>query len=88
MMGRRHSQFKKILIGYDGSAQADKATESALALAQSFDSKVLLFAVARPPEPATMVEVDAMLDDARVTLLKSESEGGRPLGTVQALTRS
>jgi len=65
MTGRRHSQFKKILIGYDGSAPSDKATESALALAQSLDSKVLLFAVARPPEPATMVEVDAMLDDAR-----------------------
>jgi nucleotide-binding universal stress UspA family protein len=31
----------------------------------SLDAKVLLFAVARPPEPATMVEVDAMLDDAR-----------------------
>jgi nucleotide-binding universal stress UspA family protein len=29
------------------------------------DAKVLLFAVERPPEPATMVEVDAMLDDAR-----------------------
>jgi nucleotide-binding universal stress UspA family protein len=65
MVGRRHSQFKKILIAYDGSAQSDKATESALALAQSLDAKVLLFAVARPPEPATMVEVDAMLDDAR-----------------------
>jgi nucleotide-binding universal stress UspA family protein len=65
MMGRRHSQFKKILIGYDGSAQSDKATESALGLAQSLDATVLLFAVARPPEPATMVEVDAMLDDAR-----------------------
>jgi nucleotide-binding universal stress UspA family protein len=65
MMGRRHSQFKKILIGYDGSVQAEKATESALELARSLDSKVLLFAVARPPEPATMVEVDAMLDDAR-----------------------
>jgi nucleotide-binding universal stress UspA family protein len=65
MMGRRQSQFKKILIAYDGSAQSDKATESALALAQSLDAKVLLFAVARPPEPATMVEVDAMLDDAR-----------------------
>ena len=64
-MGRRHSQFKKILIGYDGSAQADKATDSALALAQSLDARVLVFAVARPPEPATMVEVDAMLDDAR-----------------------
>lgn len=65
MMGRRHSQFKKMLIGFDGSPQSEKATESALALAQSLDAKVLLFAVARPPEPATMVEVDAMLDDAR-----------------------
>lgn len=64
-MGRRHSQFKKVLIGYDGSTQADRATETALALAASLDAKVLLFAVARPPEPATMVEVDAMLDDAR-----------------------
>lgn len=65
MVGRRHSQFKKILIGYDGSAQSDKAMERGLALAQSLDAQVLLFAVARPPEPATMVEVDAMLDDAR-----------------------
>jgi nucleotide-binding universal stress UspA family protein len=64
-MGRRHSQFKKVLVGYDGSSQAHKATEAALALAQCLDAKVLLFAVARPPEPATMVEVDAMLDDAR-----------------------
>jgi hypothetical protein len=31
MMGRRHSQFKKMLIGYDGSAPSDKATESGLA---------------------------------------------------------
>ena len=65
MTGRRHSQFKKILVGFDGSAQSEKATESALALAQSLDSSILLFAVARPPEPATMVELDAMLDDAR-----------------------
>jgi nucleotide-binding universal stress UspA family protein len=64
-MGRRHSQFKKILIGFDGSSQADKATEIGLSLAKSLDSKVLLFAVARPPEPATMVELNAMLDDAR-----------------------
>ena len=65
MKGRRQSQFKKILIAYDGSAPSDKATEMALALAQSLDARVLLFAVARPPEPATMVEVDAMLDNAR-----------------------
>lgn len=65
MMGRRHSQFKKILVGFDGSPQSEKATESALGLAHSLDSSLLLFAVARPPEPATMVELDAMLDDAR-----------------------
>jgi len=65
MAGRRHSQFKGILIGFDGSSQSEKATEIGLSLAQSLDSKVLLFAVARPPEPATMVELSAMLDDAR-----------------------
>jgi nucleotide-binding universal stress UspA family protein len=64
-MGRRHSQFKRILIGFDGSSQAEKATEIGVSLAQSLDSKVLLFSVARPPEPATMVELSAMLDDAR-----------------------
>jgi nucleotide-binding universal stress UspA family protein len=65
MTGRRRSQFKRILIGFDGSSQSEKATEVGLSLAQSLDSKVLLFAVARPPEPATMVELSAMLDDAR-----------------------
>jgi nucleotide-binding universal stress UspA family protein len=64
-MGRRHSPFHKILVGFDGSPQSEKATEVALSLAQSLDSTVLLFAVARPAEPATMVELDAMLDDAR-----------------------
>ena len=65
MKGRRHSQFQKILVGFDGSQQAEKATEIALALAKSLDSKLLVLAVARPPEPATMVELDAMIDDAR-----------------------
>jgi nucleotide-binding universal stress UspA family protein len=65
MKGRRHSQFQKILVGFDGSHQGEKATETALVLAKSLDSTLLVFAVARPPEPATMVELDAMLDDAR-----------------------
>jgi nucleotide-binding universal stress UspA family protein len=64
-MGRRHSRFRKILVGSDGSQQSEKAAEIALALATSLDSQLLLFAVARPPEPATTVELDAMLDDAR-----------------------
>ncbi len=65
MTGRRHSRFKRVLIGFDGSSQSEKATEIGLSLAQSLDSKVPLFAVARPPEPATMVELSAMLHDAR-----------------------
>ena len=63
--GPQHSPFKKILTGFDGSSQSEKATEIGLSLAQSLDSRVLLFAVARPPETATMVELSAMLDDAR-----------------------
>lgn len=63
---RRHNaHFRKIMVGYDGSKPSEKAVEVAFSLAQSMDCNVLIFAVARPPEPATRVEVDAMLDDAR-----------------------
>jgi nucleotide-binding universal stress UspA family protein len=62
---RQNPHFRKIMVGFDGSKQADKAVEVALSLARSVDCRVLVFAVARPPEPATRVELDAMLDDAR-----------------------
>ena len=62
---RRHPHFRSILVGYDGSAQADKAVEIAFSLAQDTDSTVLILSVARPPEPPTSVELEAMLDDAR-----------------------
>ena len=65
MSGRRHSVFQNILVGYDGSVQAEKAAQLAFSIAKSMDCKVLLFAVARPPEPATSVEVEGVLDDAR-----------------------
>jgi nucleotide-binding universal stress UspA family protein len=66
MERRRHNpHFRKILVGYDGSVQSEKAADVAISLARCVDSKVLIFAVARPPEPATRVEVDAVLDDAR-----------------------
>ena len=65
MTGKRHSVFAKILVGYDGSPQAEKAAHLAFSISKSMDSKVMLFAVARPPEPATSVEVEAVLDDAR-----------------------
>jgi nucleotide-binding universal stress UspA family protein len=62
---RQNPHFRRVMVGYDGSKPADKAVEIAFSMAQSMDCKVLVFAVARPPEPATRVEVDAMLDDAR-----------------------
>lgn len=65
MIGRRHSTFRHILVGYDGSAQSEKAADIAISMAQGLDSKVLVYAVARPPEPATSVEVHAVLDDAK-----------------------
>ncbi len=65
MSGMRHGVFRRILVGYDTSAQSHKAAAVALSIAACMDSEVLLFAVARPPEPATSVELSAVLDDAR-----------------------
>jgi nucleotide-binding universal stress UspA family protein len=65
MTGRRHSIFKQILVGFDGSEQSKKAADTAVALARSLDARILLLAVARPPEPATSVELGAVLDDAK-----------------------
>jgi nucleotide-binding universal stress UspA family protein len=66
MSGKRHNaHFQHMLVGYDGSPQSEKAVEVALSLAECIDSTVLIFAVARPPEPPTSVELQAVLDDAR-----------------------
>jgi nucleotide-binding universal stress UspA family protein len=62
---RRNAHFRHMLVGYDGSPQSEKAVEVAFSLADCIDSTVLIFAVARPPEPATSVELEAVLDDAR-----------------------
>jgi nucleotide-binding universal stress UspA family protein len=66
MSGKRHNaHFRHMLVGYDRSPQSEKAVEVAFSLADCIDSTVLVFAVARPPEPATSVELEAVLDDAR-----------------------
>ncbi len=66
MSGKRHNvNFRRMLVGYDGSPQSEKAVDVALSLAECIDSTVLIFAVARPPEPPTSVELEAVLDDAR-----------------------
>lgn len=56
--------LKKILVAYDSSASAEKAFDFALELAKPFGASVSVLSVARPPEPATMVETDAVLESA------------------------
>ncbi|MGA8439056.1 MAG: universal stress protein [Candidatus Sulfotelmatobacter sp.] len=66
MTGKRHNpHFRRLLVGYDGSPESDKAVDVAFSLAECVDSTVLIFSVARPPEPSTSVELEAVLDDAR-----------------------
>jgi nucleotide-binding universal stress UspA family protein len=66
MHGRRQgSPFRKILVSFDGSGQAEKAAATAFSPAPVVGSRVILSAVARPAEPATSVETSAMLDDPR-----------------------
>jgi nucleotide-binding universal stress UspA family protein len=66
MPNRRHnSPFHKILVGYDGSKLAKKALEIAFGMAQSEDAKLVILAVARPPEPATRVETIGVLENAQ-----------------------
>jgi len=61
---RHNPYFRKLLVGFDGSPYAEKAADVAMKLADCLDAEILLFAVARLPEPATIVEVDAVLDEA------------------------
>jgi nucleotide-binding universal stress UspA family protein len=66
MPGRRHSSpFHKILVGYDGSKPAQKALEIGLGMAQAEDAKLVVIAVARPPEPPTRVETAGILENAQ-----------------------
>lgn len=56
--------LKRFLLAYDGSPNAKRAFDYALELAKAFDAEILLLSVARPPEPATLVETKALLDAA------------------------
>lgn len=57
--------FKRILVGYDGSAQARKALHVALEVAKAFRGEVLALAVVRPPEFAEVPEeLEGFLEEA------------------------
>jgi nucleotide-binding universal stress UspA family protein len=57
--------FETILVAYDGSPQSQRVTDLAFSLAEAMWSKVLVFAVTRPPEPGSRVELNAVLEEAR-----------------------
>jgi nucleotide-binding universal stress UspA family protein len=57
--------FQRVLVGYDGSPLAEKAVDVAIRFGVCEKSAISVLAVARLPEPATSVEVEAVLDNAR-----------------------
>lgn len=71
---RQTSSFKKILVGYDGSSQAGKALDAALAMGKYLDAKVLVLTVARPAEPSSSSGTQDVLSDAR-ELYKTRTRG-------------
>lgn len=57
--------FRKILVAYDTSEQAEAAFAHGLELAARLQAELLVLSIARPPEPPTRVELEAVLDHAR-----------------------
>lgn len=66
--------LRRILVGYDASAESEKALEVALALGECTNSKVLVLAVARPSEPEMSGKAAALLDAAREQLERTLSQ--------------
>lgn len=57
--------FETILVAYDGSPQSQRAADLGFSLAGATRSRVLIFSVIRPPEPAARAELNAILEDGR-----------------------
>lgn len=57
--------FHSILVGFDGSEAAKKAFDYALDLAVHYQAALNVVSVARPPEPASDVEAEALLESAQ-----------------------
>lgn len=57
--------LKKMLVAFDGSPSAYKAFDFALELAAGFGGtahEIVVLSVVQPPEPADLVEMDAIID--------------------------
>jgi len=57
--------YRKILVGYDGSAAGRKAFETALELAERDGAELFVLSVARPPEVGDDVETEAVIEYSR-----------------------
>ncbi len=58
--------LNKIVVAFDGSEQSYKAFEFALEMSKlcTASPELTVLSVAQPPEPADIVEVDAIIDSA------------------------
>jgi nucleotide-binding universal stress UspA family protein len=66
-MIRRPAMLNKILVAFDGSEQSYKAFDFALEMSKlctGASPEITVLSVAQPPEPADIVEVDAIIDSA------------------------
>lgn len=57
--------YRKILVGYDGSAAGRKAFDAALELAAKDGAELYVLSVARPPEVGDDVETEAVIENSR-----------------------
>lgn len=57
--------ISRVLLGYDGSAAADRAAEFAIDIASRFGAELHVLAVVRPPEFGTEVESEAIIEQGR-----------------------
>jgi nucleotide-binding universal stress UspA family protein len=57
--------FRKVLVGYDGSKQSEKAFAVGLEIAAKFGATLIAASIFRPPEPAAEGELSAVIDDAK-----------------------
>jgi nucleotide-binding universal stress UspA family protein len=57
--------YRRILVGYDGSAAGRKAFDAALELAAKQGAELYVLSVARPLEVADDVETEAVIENSR-----------------------
>jgi nucleotide-binding universal stress UspA family protein len=69
--------IRKILIGYDGSAQSQKALDAALDLARQYKAELFVLTVVQPPEFGDDVEAEAVIENSRAYHEKLQASAKR-----------